>query len=382
MSSACFSLLALSVSVLVPPSCIALTTDSVNTFQLRRRVRTNSLNNAGVGLETVCKFEALSDTTEMSTTRVTKEATSENVLFRWRDVVVVEDAGDRYLLFTREFESGVCREEALVSCGQAADVGKDQLSLLSVQNNTGATGGADDAPVVDHCMQKPCNSGAQVSLSYARSMLGGAFSHRPQAKSVAVLGLGGGMMAGWVQSSRPSVKQLDAVDFNSAVVKAARCFGLKEGGGTRLVDQDGRVFLSAQSDNTYDIVLMDVFNREDQIPGCLSTSEYFADVQRVLGEQGLLAVNVAGQADFSSVLTTIRANFKNVLLGTAKPESNRILLASNGDLTQTPISADDQVFDWLSGAEFSPAPESAESKNPRTDEQCCTNLNKASGQGC
>eukprot|EP00746_Dinoflagellata_sp_MGD_P131198 gnl/MRDRNA2_/MRDRNA2_65012_c0_seq1.p1 gnl/MRDRNA2_/MRDRNA2_65012_c0~~gnl/MRDRNA2_/MRDRNA2_65012_c0_seq1.p1 ORF type:complete len:263 (-),score=45.58 gnl/MRDRNA2_/MRDRNA2_65012_c0_seq1:51-839(-) len=228
----------------------------------------------------VCQFSASSEKLQ----GVQKTASTSNILFQWHDVVVAEDDGSRYLLFLHDKDMGKCSEQALVNCqgeSQSSDsVGSQNLMVgllglheTSLLNDAGTGNVTNDSPAVNKCSASPCNAGPKVALNYVRSMLAAAWMYSPHASSVAVLGIGGGMIPSWIQNMRPDVQRLDAIDINSAVLHAASCFGLHEGHGTHLIQQDGRDFLSSQPGNTYDVVLLDVFTQREVIPGCLSTQE-------------------------------------------------------------------------------------------------------------
>lgn len=333
----------------------------------------------------VCEFVASSEKLQGEK----KIATTRNVLFQWRNVVVAEENGSRYLLFIHDTDMRKCSEQALVDCqGKPQSLDTDQNPLVgsgldetsslvetkvistSNSNSDGPGNHTDDGTVIDKCSAMPCNTGPSVALSYARSMLAAAWSYSPRASSVAVLGVGGGMMPSWIQSMRPDVQRLDAVDINLGVLRATSCFGLRAGDRTRLVEEDGRKFLSSQLDRTYDVMLLDVFTQRDVIPGCLSTQEFFTDVQRVLTDDGVLVVNVLA-SDFDTVLPTIQAVFHNVLLGRAMPEANYILVASTRNLSDVTLEHHDDLYDWWASAEFAPAPHPEDGMTPRNDAQCC-----------
>lgn len=346
--------------ILTIATCCCFSDGALSKFLSQLHVRETSLRTSDDS-DLVCKFRD-------SSTSI-KSATEQNVLFRWRDVVVMDDGGTRYLLFTGTPDPHICTEEALVACDvseDADDVGTDKSDVVVKRN-------ISDLPLIDNCATKPCMSGGHVALSYAQAMLGGAWYYRPEAQNVAVIGIGGGMMPSWMQTTQTSVTRLDAVDLNPAVLKGAKCFGLQDSESVHLINADGRAFIAQQPSSIYDIVFLDVFTWTDEIPGCLSTVEFFAMIQRVLSTNGVLVVNCL-EADFETVSATLQSRFHNVLLGSGLPsESNSIFLASNGNFTEVQPSAasgsGDEAKDWWMNARFNKSSPSA--ALPRTDAQYC-----------
>jgi spermidine synthase len=252
------------------------------------------------------------------------------------------------MLFLRD--DGFCHEEALIFCKDASKKHQAASKLHASAMQVAAGGRAGSVK----CDEHPCEPVPQISLSYARSMIGGALAYRPTASRGLLIGVGAGMVPLWVQEARHSL-QLDAVDVSDEVLNAAPCFGLRNDSNVRLWLHDGRKYIQSAKD-TYDVVLLDVFTPKDKMPPCLSTLEFFGEVKSAMREGGVVAINT-WRNEYKSVLATVMASFKHVREGSAPGESNHILLASDSDITHAVSSSvvkslGDDVATWYLSAAF------------------------------
>ena len=150
-----------------------------------------------------------------------------------------------------------------------------------------------------------------------------------------LLGLGGGSVVkhyardGW---------QIDAVEIDPCVTKAAYdYFGLEPSEAT-VYHADGRAFL-ASCNRSYDLIILDAFG-SSSIPFQLVTKEAFALIASRLTTNGVLAVNMEaiGWHDkiVHSLAAAIEPSFEHVLaLPIAEPPNtldNLVLLAANRSL--------------------------------------------------
>jgi spermidine synthase len=153
-----------------------------------------------------------------------------------------------------------------------------------------------------------------------------------------LLGLGGGSVVkhyardGW---------QIDAVEIDPCVTKAAYNYFELEPSEATVYHADGRAFLNS-CDRLYDLIIMDAFG-SSSIPFQLVTREAFALIASKLTSAGVLAVNMEsiGWHDkiVYSLAASIELSFDHVLaLPIAEPPNsldNLILLASNRSLELT-----------------------------------------------
>lgn len=145
-----------------------------------------------------------------------------------------------------------------------------------------------------------------------------------------VLGMGAGasMVATW--RTDPTVT-FDAVEIDPAVVDAAyRFFGLSRTDERLSVyTEDARPWV-AESNDTYDIVHIDLYQGGPYIPFYLVTQEFFAAVRERMAPRGVLMMNVLdGGPDrelLNAVGATLHRAFQTVVYF-SRPSGNHIVLA-------------------------------------------------------
>jgi spermidine synthase len=113
--------------------------------------------------------------------------------------------------------------------------------------------------------------------------------YRPGLDRVLMIGLGGGTLATVLARYGVAV---DVIEIDPRMeATAERFFGYKRGRGNFYAG-DGRYVLR-RLQGPYDAVVLDAFASYDQ-PAHLFSREMFAEVRRVLGEDGVFAINSAG----------------------------------------------------------------------------------------
>lgn len=140
---------------------------------------------------------------------------------------------------------------------------------------------------------------------------------KPDPKSVAFIGLGGGSLPKKYRRDYPSLR-IDVAEIDPEVVDVAkRFFGFREDDRLRVATEDGRVFLTRRRDAQYDYVFVDAYY-SDAIPFHLTTVEFLALVKRRLSPDGVVAWNIIGALNgprsrlFRSVYKTFQASFPQV----------------------------------------------------------------------
>lgn len=158
--------------------------------------------------------------------------------------------------------------------------------------------------------------------------------YRPGAKSLLVLGLGGGAVLPLFEAEEYEVT---AVEIDPVVVRVAReSFGTLTGAETVHV-ADARPFVR-RAGRTWDLVVLDVCGSDRQ-PEHLSTVEFFREVKRVLTPEGVVAMNAIGPVDgrtLASLQRTLSEVFARVVPLALNPEgplTNVVFYASDGPLT-------------------------------------------------
>jgi spermidine synthase len=162
------------------------------------------------------------------------------------------------------------------------------------------------------------------------------FSDNP--RHVLVLGSAGGtiprLMAKYVKPSLPKL-EITGVEIDPAVIDLDQTyFGLEPGDAT-IVNQDARVFVG-NTQQKYDIVIVDAYSQQIYIPFHLATLEFFQDVRSKLTDDGLLAMNVNAVAPDSKLLVamgkTVHRAFPYSYVVKARGEYNYILIGSQKPL--------------------------------------------------
>jgi spermidine synthase len=128
---------------------------------------------------------------------------------------------------------------------------------------------------------------------------------------ILMIGLGAGSISTYIGRAMPDV-HIDVVELDPGIIAIGKkYFGLKETSKVRIIEGDGRVFLSRHSER-YDIILLDAF-RELGVPAALSSREFYTLVRDRLAPQGVAVFNIAvGPELYRSTLISLRKVFQTV----------------------------------------------------------------------
>jgi spermidine synthase len=169
----------------------------------------------------------------------------------------------------------------------------------------------------------------------------------PAPEPIAVLHLGGGgfTLPRYVEATRPGSTNR-VLELDPLVVQVAREeLGLAITDGLSVVVGDGRLSVMDEPAGRYDLVIGDAF-AGPAVPWHLTTTEFVAEVGRVLAPRGMYAINIIDHPPLElarAQLATLAAVFDHV--GVFGPASrvegtsggNVILLASHRPLPEQPI---------------------------------------------
>jgi spermidine synthase len=152
----------------------------------------------------------------------------------------------------------------------------------------------------------------RLVLSYTRSMLSGLlFTREP--RSALVLGLGGGSLPRFLMHVFPTCR-IDVVERRAQVVQVAHdYFHLARSPRLRIHVCDAGVFLREDSGRTYDLVLVDLHDRNGTAP-VVTEPGFLASCARRLAARGVFAINVWTDPSESvppSILRDHRATFED-----------------------------------------------------------------------
>jgi len=103
--------------------------------------------------------------------------------------------------------------------------------------------------------------------------------------------------------------------------------------------QDGRIYMELVEENTFDLILIDVFDAAANVPPQFVTQEFFQATQQALTDEGLVVFNFVGtpqgqrSRSFKAVATTLQAVFDYVGADDLSGDTseNIILVAANSE---------------------------------------------------
>jgi spermidine synthase len=117
-----------------------------------------------------------------------------------------------------------------------------------------------------------------------------ALAYAPRLDKVLLIGLGGGVLTGYVNRYLPGA-EVDTVEIDPKVVDTATTwFSLKETERSHVFESDGRVFLN-RSRKLYDVALIDAYIG-GSVPFHLMTKEFYTLLKRHLVPGGAAVFNI------------------------------------------------------------------------------------------
>lgn len=137
---------------------------------------------------------------------------------------------------------------------------------------------------------------------------------------------------------------VDGVEIDPKVTEVAReAMGLRDEDHRRIVHGDGRAFLRACAEGSYDAIFLDAYARQVSIPPALATREFFDLARSRLREGGLLLCNVGalrpGGKLVKTLADTAAAGFGTpVALAPLEDQANVLLVAARGGPPPAPPS--------------------------------------------
>jgi len=168
------------------------------------------------------------------------------------------------------------------------------------------------------------------------------YFHEKQELETAIIGFAGGTIARLWESTPVSEKiaSVNAVDVDPAVFEITRKYFSKNLFGATPIVADGRQFLAA-TDQKYDLILVDAYANEMQIPFHMTTVEFFSLTQERLNDNGFLVFNLGIGSDShlsKPLMQSTRAIFDHVYAFNVPQDLNTLIIASNHsvDFAQLP----------------------------------------------
>jgi spermidine synthase len=151
-----------------------------------------------------------------------------------------------------------------------------------------------------------------LEVAYTRSMM--AFLlFQPDPREVLMVGLGGGSLTKFIYHRLPRAR-IVAIEVNPRVVDVARQYFLLPANDERLdiIVADGADYV--QSENLHaDVMVIDGYDAESQVEA-LSTPSFYRDCARVLGDAGVLVVNLwGGDRNFTTCVNRLAKAFDGLV---------------------------------------------------------------------
>ena len=174
---------------------------------------------------------------------------------------------------------------------------------------------------------------------------------RPGMERALVIGQGAGHMASNLFAHHQI--RVDTIELDPAVAEAAdRHFGFIKSGEQRI--GDGR-YVVRKLQGPYDLVIHDCFTGGAE-PTHLLTLEALHDIKRLMGEDGLLALNlvsfmsVGNNQTLASVVATVKTLFDHVRVYRSEPDNDFndfVILASDGAIDPRSRRLTAAMTQWL-----------------------------------
>ena len=163
-----------------------------------------------------------------------------------------------------------------------------------------------------------------LALKYTQKMLAGLL-FLPRPRKLLLIGLGGGSLVKFCHRRLPGT-QIVAVELDADVIAFRDTFMVPpDDARLRIVHGDGADYL-AQADKGIDLLLVDAFDRTGFAPA-LANREFFDSAYGKLSGNGVLTINLAGDADsYAGLIATAMDVFDDQVIVTAVPEDGNHIL--------------------------------------------------------
>jgi len=212
----------------------------------------------------------------------------------------------------------------------------------------------------------------ELEISYTRSMM--AFLlFNPDPREVLMMGLGGGSLAKFIYHRLPRARTV-AVEINPRVVAVARQFFQVPPDDERLqvVVGDGATYLGNDRLRA-DVILVDGYDADSQAEA-MSTPAFYRDCARVLGDAGMLVVNLwSGDRAYTTCMERISKAFDGLIacLPAAKPGNTAVFAfkRSPGRPGWDDLRDRAQALETVYGLEFARFVQDLAKMNPRDSER-------------
>lgn len=169
-----------------------------------------------------------------------------------------------------------------------------------------------------------------LTLEYTRTMMAWPML-RPEARALAMIGLGGGSIAKFCHRHLPQAR-LTVVEIDPRVIALRDAFRVPpDDARLRIVEADGARFV-AETAERFDVLMVDAFDAAG-LPPALGTQRFFDDCVDALSADGLLVVNLhAGDAQLATHIERIERSVGGPALRVGDRDgSNSVVFAARRD---------------------------------------------------
>jgi predicted membrane-bound spermidine synthase len=198
----------------------------------------------------------------------------------------------------------------------------------------------------------------ELAFAYAQKTVD-AITQLDRPSRILVLGGGSFTMPEYLAKTYPNTS-VDVVELDSALTSAAKQhFFFEQPPNLSIINQDARVFVSQESSDPYDVIIVDVFS-DSGVPFSVTSIEYVQGLAAKLTDHGIIVMNIIAGANqnCNPLLQSIARSFssqlphvglKPIQSETLEPRQNILLLASRVDY---PVIASAQPADASAGIEL------------------------------
>ncbi|MDA3954795.1 MAG: fused MFS/spermidine synthase [Bacteroidales bacterium] len=168
----------------------------------------------------------------------------------------------------------------------------------------------------------------ELPLPYSRFMqLGLVYSEKYE--NILMLGLGAGTTTTYLNKYLKNAN-ITGIELDEEVIELSKkYFNLQESPNYKILNDDGRIFLS-RDNHEYDIIMLDAY-KGGYIPFHLCTQEFYSLVKEHLTENGCVILNLHSNTNlFNPLYTTLLSVFDNVDLYSYPNNSNVVAIAYLG----------------------------------------------------
>jgi len=187
----------------------------------------------------------------------------------------------------------------------------------------------------------------ELQFEYTRLMMG-VLLFQPQPKRMLMVGLGGGSLAKFCYKYLPDA-HITVVEINPHVIALRQSFHIPDDDARFQVLQMNAADFMAQTDQNFDVVLVDGFDPQGQ-PEQLCSPQFYSDCRRVLHAGGVVVVNLHRLSAYRDVyVDRLDAAFNGALWVVNAPgTTNCVVFAMHGVSQEVKLSFSKQKPAYMS----------------------------------